>query len=199
MSGEFIFKQTGNKEPKQMGRFEITVINKFDQDKRNILVCHKSEGKVTCDTIRYSKGKKSKCGEKPRRTHFHKKKYSLGFEDSLVIELEKEKGDFDWDVHVELPFVADHNLFWEVGGEEKVRVERPMINLFRDTTPKEDKKNDEARTVLVIPRDQNAWKLEIKSPRNLKEHYHPIHLLAGYFEMAGGTPDSVSVGDNNSG
>ena len=196
MNEEIIFKKTETKEPRQTHKFEITVKNKFDEDKRNIRVCHNQGGYEKCDTLYYSRGE-----DQQKYPHLHEKTYSLGPEDSLVIELGREYTDFNWDVHVELPFVADYNLYWELGGEndKKVQVERPIIGLFRDTTPKDCKKVDEARSVLVIPRDQGAWKLEIKSPRNLHEHYKPIHVLAESFEMSGGTPDSVTVGDNNEG
>lgn len=173
----------------QIPVFEIKVKNKFDEDKRNIVVHHLKGPDQKKETY--------KIGyiESPKQTP-QEIQFSLAFEDSLVIEMGEGFGEFLNDVHIELPFVADFELFWEVG--EK-RVDRPINRLVRDTTPGKYYRLDDARSIIVIPRDQGAWKLKIKSPRNMKEHFRPKKLLDRYLEMSNGDPDDATVGDNGPG
>jgi hypothetical protein len=121
----------------------------------------------------------------------------------MVVEDGEVYDQFRKDIYIEAPFIADFMLFWEVGyGKDRKRVDRPISRIIRDTSPPrkgERKPVEDAKTVVVIPRDQTGWKLEVRSPRNLSEHYHPIHLLAESFQNTGGTPDNVSIGDNGPG
>lgn len=187
MREDNVTQQGTTSDVKQIPTFEINVRNKFNEDKRNILVCHKDGKNETCYTVKYTESPVQKPQEQ---------KFKLTPGDSLIIELGKEHNDFKWDVHVELPYVADYELYWEVGDS---RVDRPVNRIIRDTKRKNNKQIDDARTVVVIPRDQGAWKLKIMSPGNLKEHYLPKNLLEKHLQMVTGESDDVSIGDNNDG
>jgi hypothetical protein len=178
-----------NENNEQIPVFEIKVKNKFDEDKRALVVTHleRVKQKETSYTIGYI--------ESPDQTP-PEKLFALTPDDSLIIEIDQEYGDFNKDIHIELPYVADYRLFWEVGGE---RVDRPISSIIRDTSSDKDGRLDEGRTIIIIPRDQRAWKLEIRSPRNLKEHYQTRNLIDKYLEMDNGYPDDASVGDNGPG
>jgi hypothetical protein len=208
MGEEIIIRPMEASEPKQLPKFMIKVKNKFDEDKRNIRVCHMVNGKPeSCDTLYYLKGEEQQRQE--QSPPLHEKIYFLGPRDSLVVEIKMVIVDdevydqFKKDVYIEVPFVADYKLFWEIEqGKERRLVDRPIKHILRDTSPPrhgERKPVEDAKTIIVIPRDQNAFKLEIKSPRNLWEHYHPAYLLADYLNNTGGTPDNVSIGDNGPG
>ena len=185
MREEDVERRKNYDEFRQVKEFPIKVTNKFDDDKRCIVVCHREREKQeeTCYTI---------CYTDPKQTP-QEKLFTLTPDDVLIIELDDETGDFTRDVYIELPYVADFELFWKVGGK---RVDRPITRIVRDTNPKRNKRLDDGRTIVVIPRDQRAWKLKIRCPKNVAEYYQTRDLLDGFLENQGGTPDNVSIGDN---
>ncbi len=195
--------KTGDEEKqKKIPKFQIKVENKFDYptEVRSIRIRHSpAEGYVVLPA------KKRKCDDPPMRSteDWPKLEYELtpDPEDSLIIELDDEAGVFTNDVYIELPFIADYELYWEIKKDDKEKMlARPITKIIRDTgKPKTGKPKRESKTVIVIPADQSAWKLKINSPQNMLEHLATKNLVIEYLEKSNGQPDSVSVGDNGEG
>jgi len=189
-------------EAKHSQEFEIKVKNKFDSptEARSIRIRHSSE-----PAFKVLPPKKRKCNEPERKATeaWPELKYKLKPDEYLVIELDDETGNFTNDVHIELPYIADYDLYWELKeGDKEKKLSRPITKIMRDTgEPKKGKQKllDQAKTVIVIPADQASWKLGIKSPQNMKEHYIPKNLLKEHLKESNGTSDDVSVGDNGEG
>jgi hypothetical protein len=194
-------KETKKQKP-QEGKFQIKVKNKFDSptEARSIRIRHSSE-----QAFKVLPPKKRKCTDPERYAteDWPKEEYELTRDEYLIIELDDEMGNFTNDVYIELPYIADYELYWEVKKDDKEKkLSRPITKIMRDTgEPKKGKQKllDKAKTVIVIPADQTAWKLEIKSPQNMQEHHIPKTLLNENLQQSNGTSDDVSVGDNGEG
>jgi len=190
----------------KLTKFPIKVINKFDEDKKDIRVWHNGKSYI----LRHLKCRESQLKQKgfqageqrDQKKPYHARTFKLAPDESLVIELAKEVGDFDEftkDVFFELPFIADYKLSFEIRkGDliEPVPVDRPITYLTRNTMENQQIPTEEGKTILRIPGDQRAWRLEISSPKNWKEHIQTKNLLIEYCHNSGGTGDSASVGDN---
>ena len=199
-------------DPKYLPPFEIKLINKFDEDPRNILVRHKKKGKDRKVTLFHLHSKdnqkkkqkgsnpgKQRCQQEP----WDEETFFLKPEDSLLIVLKEEEVGFKKikkDMYIELPFIADYTLFFEIKDNKKrKKVSRPITYITRNTTPNSKIPTKEGKTVIRIPGDQRAWKLEIKSPRNMKEHCQLKNVLAKHLQPTNGESDDASVGDNGPG
>jgi hypothetical protein len=195
-------KPEATNEQHQSGKFQIKVKNKFNREQRSIRIRPSYVSEDKADVL-----------DAKKKPHPHtqtseiwppRKKYDLSTMDYLIIELIEGNGDFKENVYIELPYVADYEFFWELelsDGEEvvKKRVDRPITAIKRNTSSDPIKQTENAKTVIVTPPDQAAWKLKIQSPRNSKEHYQAKNLLTKHLEMENGEPDDVSVGENGTG
>jgi hypothetical protein len=200
-----IMTQQRTDEQQQHGSgFEIKVVNKFDEDKRNIRVFHKKNDQVIEDEVVYHKVQpRQQQQQQEDEARPHERPFFLALEDSrdfLIIELGEEEDNFKKftkDVYIELPFIADYRFCWKLGeGEGGKQVDRPITSITRYTALQEQDQTETGKTTIRIPGDQRAWKLEIMSPGNFPEHYSAISLNTNSLEMQGGGADNVSIGDN---
>lgn len=193
--------ETDAQKQHQHDTFLIRVRNKFDVDPRRIKVIHKDKDKKDKkkDTLFHIvKNQPVQQGKK------NAEKYELLPKEFLVIEPAEEERDFrefEHDVYIGLPFIADYEFSWEKKekhGEEviKKQVDRPMTSLRKDTRPDSEQQTEMGRAVIRIPGDQRAWKLEIRIPGNLAEIYHTENLNTENLAMHQGDPDDVTVSDN---
>jgi hypothetical protein len=194
-------QEASNVQKQSGGKFQFKVENKFDMELRSIRI-RPSYGPEDSYHLLKAKKKPKDHPQQGSEEWPPRYDYALSADQSIIIELDEENVNYDRAVCIELPWVADYDFHWEL--KEGEQVTKPIIKVIRDTSPPDEEKQkqiDEARTIIIIPPNQTAWKLEIKSPQNLKEHYHPKDLLEGYkyLENNGGPPDGASVGDNGPG
>lgn len=186
--------------------FPIKLINKFDDVKRNIRVWQKDK-KTTLYHVASNEKHKQKgfilSDQRDQRKEWDEAMFWLDPEDTedfLIVEFDEAVVDFSEitrDIYIELPFVADYTLFFEISDKGKIKgVDRPITYITRNTAENQKIPTEKGKTVVRIPGDQIAWKLKISSPKNWKEHMQTKNLLIEYCHNSGGTGDSASVGDN---
>jgi len=214
--GEIMTQQKTDEQQQQGLGFEIKVVNKFNDDRRNIRVFHKKNDQIIEDKVVYHRVQpKQQQQEQEDEERPQERSFFLALDDSkdfLIIELGEEEDnfkEFKEDVLIELPFIADYKFYWEYwelelkeeGGKKEVvkkpvEVDRPVTSITRYTALQQQEPLEPGKTVIRIPGDQRAWKLEIMNPGNLQENYSAKSLSTNSLEMQGGGADNVTIGDN---